>query len=156
MLERDEYYLQILDYPKEELFSIINKTTSYLLHMIIDEFENEEKDLPYDIVIDLVFLYAFYDGYVTDDKKYIIKDVFDVEMDEDKDYIEFSKLRVKNLNKYEKHLQKMRKDGEFADAEFLLALAIYALDGEITKDEQILIEKNIRQDIRKSINKGVA
>ncbi len=148
MLDRNEYYLEILDYPKEELFSIANKCTALLLHLAKDELSDDKNDLPYDVIIDLVFMYAFYDEYVTNDKAKLIKDLFDIEMS-DSELLDFAKDRMETAKEREKFLDKLRIDEEFTDTEFLLGLCIYALDGEITRDEQTLLERNTRKDIIK-------
>ncbi|MCQ2801805.1 MAG: hypothetical protein MJ222_04140 [Bacilli bacterium] len=147
MLSRSEYYLEILEYPKEELFEIAEKTAAFILHTIKDQYG--DGDLPYDLTIDLVFTYAFYDGYVTEEKRELIKNIFTMDMS-DEDLLGLANFH-KNEGREErdKILNKLRKNEEFADAEFLLAISIYALDGEITKEEQNFIESNIRQDIIK-------
>ena len=148
MLDRNEYYLEILNYPKEELFDLADKCTAVLLHAAIDEVGSEEKNLPYDLVIDLVFMYAFHDGYVTEDKRKLIKDLFLLEMS-DEELLDLQKFQSSSHEGVQKLLRKLRVDEEFTDTEFLLGLCIYALDGEITVDEQVLLERNTRKDIIK-------
>ena len=153
MLSRNEYYVEILEYPKEELFEIAEKSSAFILHKIKDEYG--DNDVPYDLTIDLVFTYAFHDGYVTEDKRELIKKIFTLEMS-DEDLLDLVKYhKEEGREERDKILSKLRKDDEFADAEFLLAICIYALDGEITKEEQDFVERNLRQDIIKQ-NKGNA
>lgn len=147
MLSRSEYYLEILEYPKEELFEIAEKTAAFILHTIKDQYG--EGDISYDLTIDLVFAYAFHDGYVTPEKRQLIKQIFTLEMsDEDLlGIVDYHK--EEGREERDKVLNNLRKDDEFSDAEFLLAISIYALDGEITKEEQNFVESNLRQDIIK-------
>ena len=63
--------------------------------------------------------------------------------------IDIANYHKKDSKKRVKIMEELRKDDDYLEIEFLLGLAIYALDGEITKEEQALIEKNTRQDIVK-------
>ena len=147
MLSRNEYYVEILEYPKEELFEIAEKAAAFILHSIKDKYG--ENDTPYDLTIDLVFTYAFHDGYVTPEKRRLIKEIFETDLPDD-ELLGLAKYHAEeDREKRDKILKELRKDDEFADAEFLLAICIYALDGEITKEEQDFVEKNLRQDIIK-------
>lgn len=144
----EEYYLEIIDKPKEELAEIAYKSFCYINDLLKKYITDMDERMNF--LIDVVELIIACDGDVNEDEANLFNHIFESEFSlEDINAIctDQNESKKQSLNK----LEKLKvKDTDFRDVFFLFCSCVAAIDDRINTTEQEFIEKHIRIDINRS------
>ena len=144
----ENYYMEIVEYSKEELTKVVGGAFFVLNDALKKEFTDH--DFILNVMLDLLDGFMVCDGPVNQDETDLYNSVFETSFTKEElnDLVELHKnekdARLAKLEKFK------LKDEEFRNSLFLFGSCICAIDGSINVKEQEYLESHVRIDIGKN------
>lgn len=141
------FYSEIIQYSKDELFSLTNKCILYLTDLFTNYFSNDDDRI--NAVIDLVFDFMMCDDVINEKEQELFNSCFETSFEID-ELLNLASLHKETGVSRAETIKKAKEENEdIREATFLLGLCVCAVDENISSKEQEYLESNDRVDISK-------